>query len=133
MNTSLVPKICWLPPLLHLRASYGVFFTKYHTILRRLYGARPAAGKSYYKILTRSAYAWWALVMWHLSLSMPNNFNKTGAAIFPMQDTSSGHFLFHRLNWQLDVHWLHYLTRHCRRTCSLHIHIYVNKLDLSFD
>jgi len=106
---------------------------KYYTILRRPYGPRPAAGKSYYRMLTRSAYALGASVMRHISLSMPNNFNKTGAAIFPMQDMSSEHFLFHRLNWQLDVHWLHYLTRHCWRTCSLHIHIYVNKLDLSFD
>jgi len=29
----------------HLRAPYGVYFTKNRTILRRLYGARPAAGR----------------------------------------------------------------------------------------
>jgi len=29
----------------HLRAPYGVYFTKYRTILRRPYGARPAAGR----------------------------------------------------------------------------------------
>ena len=29
----------------HLRAPYGVYFTKNRTILRRPYGARPAAGR----------------------------------------------------------------------------------------
>ena len=29
----------------HLRAPYGVYFTKHRTILRRPYGARPAAGR----------------------------------------------------------------------------------------
>ena len=29
----------------HLRAPYGVYFTKNRTILQRPYGARPAAGR----------------------------------------------------------------------------------------
>jgi len=29
----------------HLRVPYGVYFTKYRTILRRMYGARLAAGR----------------------------------------------------------------------------------------
>jgi len=29
----------------HLRAPYGVYFTKNRTILRRPYGAQPAAGR----------------------------------------------------------------------------------------
>ena len=45
MQLLLKEKLCNAMVTNHLRAPYGVYFTKNRTILQRPYGARPAAGR----------------------------------------------------------------------------------------
>jgi len=73
----------------HLRAPYGVYFIKYRTILRRLYGAPPAAGR-----IVRFLNIFWDIVRCPVKLRYYLKFHGARTAfgwVIEGKMTSTGH------------------------------------------